>query len=171
MTMDSKRIVGMVMILAACLFSILLSTAFFSTQDTDEIPYWFKGLRATGKVVKTAKDRITITLDQGKEMTFQFDTLTKIVLLGNMQLTPGALVMINYKNFTDSSVPPLARRIKQLPEDGTRPVPPPSPKGQSSVEPAAAGSPETSHTPSPEPPTGPPPGPSATTQESGTPGK
>jgi hypothetical protein len=159
--MDSKRIVGMVMILAACLFSILLSTAFFSTQDTDEIPYWFKGLRATGKVVETGKDRITIKLEEGKEMTFQFNTITKIVLLGNVQLAPGALVMINYKNFTDSSVPPLARRIKQLPEEGRCPVPSPSHRKNGSSAPGAPGSPETSHTQSPEPPAVPSPGPSS----------
>jgi hypothetical protein len=116
--MDTKRLVGMVMLFGACLFGILLSTAFFSTQDTDEIPYWLKGLRATGRVLEMSKDRIRIKVDTEKEMTFQTDAYTRISLLGNPQLPIGALVKITYKSFTDPNTPPLARWIKQLSETG-----------------------------------------------------
>jgi len=152
--MDTKRLVGMVMLFGACLFGILLSTAFFSTQDTDEIPYWLKGLRATGKVLEMSKDRISIKLDTEKEMTFQIDAHTRISLMGNTQLTAGALVKITYKSFTDPATPPLARWIKQLPETGKSieggTGASPSPGATSTPGPEVTASPGTGATLSPE---------------------
>jgi hypothetical protein len=113
--MDTKRIIGVAMLLAACLFGILISTAFFSTQEADEIPYWWKGLRITGTVLEVSNSSIKISVEGSKEMAFDINSLTKVALQGHSQVEKGALVRITYKPIKGNA-PSIARWIKELPQ-------------------------------------------------------
>ncbi|MDQ7825006.1 MAG: hypothetical protein RDV48_19555 [Candidatus Eremiobacteraeota bacterium] len=137
--MDSKRIVGVVMLCAACLFGILISTAFFSVQEADEIPYWWKGYRITGTITELARDHIKIRIENGKEMDFEINAHTKVSLMGRIQLDKGVLVRITYKAIKDEKVPSLARWIRELPSQS-------EPAGTSSL-PKAPASPTSSASP------------------------
>ena len=116
--MDSKRIVGVVMLCAACLFGVLISTAYFSTQEMDEVPYWWKGMRVTGTVMDITKDTIKVRLEDKKEMTFSINPLTKISILGRTSLENGNLVRITYKPLNEKTTPQPARWIREISKQG-----------------------------------------------------
>jgi len=132
--MDSKRIVGVVMLCAACLFGVLISTAYFSTQEMDEVPYWWKGMRVTGTVVALTKDTIRIRLEDKKEMTFTLNPLTKISLLGRTSLENGNTVRITYKPLNEAATPPPARWIKEISDSGASASSTPEPKASEGAE-------------------------------------
>ncbi|GEM_PF-1867688 len=138
--MDSKRIVGVVMLCAACLFGVLISTAYFSTQEMDEVPYWWKGMRVTGTVIDITKDTIKVKLEDKREMTFAINPLTKISILGRTRLENGNSVRITYKPLTETTTPPPARWIKEIPKQGSTgeqsATPAPTSPGSSSVSPS-----------------------------------
>jgi hypothetical protein len=151
--MDSKRIVGVVMLCAACLFGVLISTAYFSTQEMDEVPYWWKGMRVTGTVMDITKDTIKVKLEDKKEMTFGINPLTKISILGRTQLDKGDSVRITYKPLNETTTPPPARWIKEISPKGSTSQPSSAPSstapGGSSVSPSPEKS--TAATPSDSP--------------------
>ncbi|MHC9541942.1 MAG: hypothetical protein AB9903_20740 [Vulcanimicrobiota bacterium] len=148
--MDSKRIVGVVMLCAACLFGVLISTAYFSTQEMDEVPYWWKGMRVTGTVMDITKDTIKVKLEDKKEMTFSINPLTKISILGRTSLENGNLVRITYKPLNEKTTPQPARWIKEISKQGDT--------GENSASPAPTASPGSSESPSQGKSTAAPPG-------------
>lgn len=159
--MDVKRIAGIVMVCAACLFGILISTAFFSTQDPDEVPYWWKGVKVTGTLTEINDKYITIKLQDDKEMSFEMNSLTKISLHGKSSLSKGDLIRISYKPIKSTDVAPIAVLIREIEPSKTETpapqasestaVPSPSPSGT----PAAQSSPAPSVSPSDNTPVSP----------------
>jgi hypothetical protein len=141
--MDTKRIIGVAMLLAACLFGILISTAFFSTQEADEIPYWWKGLRITGTVQDFSNEKIMVAIEGGKEMGFQINTLTRVALQGHATLEKGSLVRITYKPIKGDNLS-IARWIKELPRQAGKAggtVAPPAASPSETAAPPSGGTP------------------------------
>jgi hypothetical protein len=139
--MDSKRIAGIVLLCAACLVGFLISTAYYSIQEEDRVPYWWKGLRLTGVITNVTPESISIKIETGEIKKFSIDSLTKINLMGNIGLQKGNIVRITYKNINSPEGIGIARWIREIPESA------PSPSGTVSTSPGTE--PAASVTPTP----------------------
>lgn len=163
--MDYKRISGLGLLFAALLFGFLISTAYYSTRDVEQAPTWWRGLRMTGTVTDVTPDSIKIKLEDGKEMSFKIDKLTKISLTGRIELKKDAWVTVIYKKFNNPDEIPIAKWIREIEKAGA------DTGAASSVTPAAPSAQPTGATVNTETPVAVPTLPEATTNKSPVPEK
>lgn len=138
--MDSKRVAGIVLLCTACLVGFLISTAYYSIQEEDRVPYWWRGYRMTGNITDISGGTITIKIETGEEKKFKIDALTKITLLGSTGLIKGTPVRVTYKTLNDPTHINLARLIREIPAPlpGTSETMSPSPGASPLASPAAS---------------------------------
>lgn len=136
--MDVKRILGFVILLAACLvFSFLASFVFFSAYDVEDMPTFWKGLKFSGTISNVGEKQISVKDDKGIEKPFAINELTKIFLRGGTNLTEGAFVSVTYKEVRGQTPEYLARTIRVL----SGPAPTASPEASASPEESTEASP------------------------------
>lgn len=116
--MDAKRVAGIILCCAACLFGFLISTAFYSTGQVEQIPYWLKGHRLSGTITSLNEERIEIEYDINNEekatRSFAINKLTKITLTGDIALKEGTFVKITFKKLNRPDDLSIAKWIIEL---------------------------------------------------------
>lgn len=112
--MDVKRICAVVLLAVATLLTWFSSWLYFSEQEPDESPYWWRGLGYSGWVERISPRALILRTPQGS-LRFTIDSHTRILLVGDAALAPGTPVQVKYRNTSGGFVAHAIRVLKKHP--------------------------------------------------------
>jgi len=90
-----NRVLGFALLLAATGVTWMVTWLYFTEQDPEDSPYWWRGLSYTGRVERVTPTTITIQADNGRQ-SFAITSMTRVVLVGQVTLQPGVTAQVKY---------------------------------------------------------------------------
>lgn len=136
--MDTKRVIGLVVLLAAVLVFGMAATLAFQDEIEDYSPQWLVGSNNSGTVLNIDPSSITIQTSKGTSQTYKLTVRTRFVLSGNVPIGPGALVKITYKDVKVDKIARIVRVLKEAPAGAAAASPVPA--ASATTSPASAAS-------------------------------